>query len=130
MILLDAHIWVWWFSDNPDLPRRAREVLESSGDERLGVSVISCWELGMLVAKNRVRLSMPVETWVSESFCAPRMDLLDLTPPIAIASSHLPGEFHGDPADRIIVATARLHDCPVLTADGKMLDYPHVKTIR
>ena len=130
MILLDTPIWVWWFSGDTDLPRRAREVLAGEADERLGVSVISCWELGMLVSKNRVQLSMPVDTWISESFCAPRVELLDLTPSIAIASSNLPGDFHGDPADRIIVATARLHDCLVLTADSKIQDYPHVKTIR
>jgi PIN domain nuclease of toxin-antitoxin system len=131
MIVLDTHTWIWLVNDDPLLTRRMRDVIDAArkGSERLGVSVISCWEIGMLVAKNRIRLSVNVDTWISDSLSLPEMELLDLTPPVAVAASRLPGDFHGDPADRILVATARAFDCPLMTAYGKILSYPHVKSI-
>jgi PIN domain nuclease of toxin-antitoxin system len=95
----------------------------------LGVSVISCWEVCKLVELNRLVLRQPVADWINQALAYPGIRLLYLTPRIAIESTQLPGTFHRDPADQIIVATARVRGCSVLTADGKILGYPHIKTL-
>ncbi len=77
----------------------------------------------MLVAKNRLTVTKPLYQWVKEVLAQPGMNLYPLTPEIAIESSFLPGSFHGDPADRIIVATARIADLTLLTRDSKIINY-------
>jgi PIN domain nuclease of toxin-antitoxin system len=129
VILLDTHVWVWWVHEDPRLPSRAKQALQEHEDEGLGVSVISCWEIANLVERNRIRLSVSLAEWIKEALQYPGIRLLDLTPDIAIESTQLPGEFHRDPADRILVATARLHGCPLMTADEPILRYPHVKVL-
>lgn len=88
--------------------------------------MISCWEIAKLVEYERLTLPLPILEWFDSALSYPGVHLLDLTPEIAAESAALPGEFHRDPADQIIVATARIHDCPVLTADRKIRDYIHV----
>jgi PIN domain nuclease of toxin-antitoxin system len=129
VILLDTHIWIWWVHGDDRLSQRHRTVLEQHESQALGVSVISCWEVAKLVEYGRLVLPLPVEEWFDQALSYPGTRLLDLTPRIAAESSALPGEFHRDPADQIIVATARVHCCPVLTADRKILDYPNVETL-
>jgi PIN domain nuclease of toxin-antitoxin system len=126
VILLDTHIWLWWVHGDDRLRGRPLEILQQSEAAGLGVSVISCWEIAKLVECGRLDLSRPVRNWFDASLSYPGIQLLDLTPEIAAESAALPGEFHRDPADQMIVATARVHDCPVLTLDRKILDYPHV----
>ncbi len=87
------------------------------------VSIISVWELGMLEAKGRVQLHMPCEQWVTEALATPGLSLAPLTPEVAIDSTRLPGLLHGDPADRILVATARRMRATLLTRDQKLLEY-------
>ena len=94
-----------------------------------GVSVISCWEVAKLVEVGRLELSVPVTQWIERALALPGIQLLPLTPEIAIASSQLPGEFHRDPADQLIVATARIHDIPILTVDRRILAYKHVRML-
>jgi PIN domain nuclease of toxin-antitoxin system len=72
---------------------------------------------------------MPHAEWSSRALAHSGVRLLELSPEIAAESTELPGDFHKDPADQIIVATARLHGCPLLTSDRKILDYPHVQTL-
>ena len=127
MILLDTHIWFWWAQDEERLSEVQRRTLEANELTGLGVSVISCWEIAMLVAKGRLELSDPVDQWVRQALRYPGVRQLRLTPAIAVTSAQLPGEFHPDPADRIIVATARAHDVSLLTNDGRIRAYPHVK---
>jgi len=79
------------------------------------------------VELKRLTLPIPVLDWFEDALSYPGVRLLDLTPEIAADSTTLPGEFHRDPADQIIVATARIHDCPVLSTDRKILDYPQVR---
>lgn len=67
--------------------------------------------------------------WITGALAAPGIVLVDLTPQIAVASTTLPGPFHKDPADQLIVATARVHDIPLLTVDGRILEYPHVRRV-
>jgi len=81
-----------------------------------------------LVERNRLILSIPVEQWLDQALTYPGVCLLDLTPKVCVESTQLPGEFHRDPADQIIVATARIYDYPLVTMDSKILNYAHVQT--
>lgn len=83
----------------------------------------------MLVAKRRIQLDRPVEQWVDIALALPKIQLAALDPAIAVRSTKLPGEFHADPADRIIVATALEHAAPILTPDERIRSYPHVQSI-
>lgn len=132
MIVLDTHVWLWWVFRSASLPTAIRRYIENHETKSgsLGVSVFSCWEVAKLVEVHRVELPDPIDVWMPRALAYPGVRLLDLTPDIAIESTRLPGAFHKDPADRIIVATARLHDCPLATADTRILTYPHVKLVR
>ena len=129
MILLDTHIWIWWVHDDARLPKNYRAELESREAQGLGVSVISYWEIAKLVEYNRLVLPVPVEQWLQQALSYPGIQLLDLTPRIAVESTQLPAPFHRDPADQIIVATARVHRCPLMTVDSKILDYAGVTNV-
>ena len=129
MILLDTHIWIWWVHDDARLPANYRAELEAREAEGLGVSVISCWEIAKLVEYNRLVLPVPVEQWLQQALSYPGIQLLDLTPRIAVESTQLPAPFHRDPADQIIVATARVHRCALMTVDRKILDYADVENV-
>ena len=124
-ILLDTHYWIWLQSGaEEEFTRTMRKAVESAAAAgNLLLSVISVWELGMLEAKQRVRLHSPCEQWVREALATPGLSLVPLTPEIALDSSRLPGPFHGDPADRIIVATARTMGARLLTRDRKLTEY-------
>jgi len=128
VILLDTHIWVWWVDGNSQLTPSQLKHVEDHETTGLGVSVISCWEVAKLVELNRLVLRCPVAEWIDQALAYPGIRLLYLTPRIAIKSTQLPGDFHRDPADQMIVATARTRGCPLLTADARILRYPHVKT--
>jgi PIN domain nuclease of toxin-antitoxin system len=95
----------------------------------MGVSIISCWEVAKLVEYNRLGLPSPVEDWIEKALQYPGIRLLNLTPRIVVGATQLPGNFHRDPADQLIVATARLHEIPLVTADRKILDYDGVRSI-
>ena len=129
MIVLDTHIWVWWASESAELTAGQRQALQAHIGAGLGVSIISCWEVAKLVERGRLQLTLPVERWLERALALPGVRLLELTPRIVVESTQLPGEFHRDPADQLIVATARIYDVPLLTADGKVLAYPHVQTV-
>ena len=129
MIVLDTHIWVWWVDGNVRLTIRQRELIEQYASEGLGVNVISCWEVAKLVELGRLALACPVQEWIVQALAYPHVQLLNLTPEIAIASTQLPGTFHRDPADQLIVAPARVYDCPLLTADERILNYSSVRTL-
>jgi PIN domain nuclease of toxin-antitoxin system len=127
MILLDTHIWIWWVSESPGLSSDLRVYLETHTNEGLGVSVISCWEVAKLVERGRLELSVAVGEWIDRACSYPGVELLGLTAEIAVLSTQLPGEFHRDPADQMIVATARMYDLPLVTVDTRIRKYPHVK---
>ena len=126
MILLDTHIWVWLVSGAKELRPRLRQLIDENTADGLGVSVISCWEVAKLVEKGRLALDQPVSDWISAALNYPLVSLLSLTPEIAVESTTLPGEIHGDPADQIIAATARVLGLRLVTADKKLASYPHV----
>ena len=129
MIVLDTHIWVWWVHGDERLTRTQTEVIEVNEADVIGVSAISCWEIAKLVERGRLELSCSLEEWFEDALSYPGIHLLELTPEIAIESTQLPGEFHRDPADQMIVATARVYGCPLVTSDGRLLEYSHVETI-
>lgn len=123
-LVLDTHIWVWLMEGAPDLTPGLRKRVEACARQgELLVSAISAWEVGMLEAKGRIAFDQECVAWVKDAFSAPGIRLAPLEPDIAVASTRLPGDFHGDPADRIIVATARAHACPLVTADAAIIAY-------
>lgn len=126
MIVLDTHIWVWWVHGDSQLTLDQREALETHEPTGLGVSAISCWEVAKLVEYKRLILPCATLEWLKQALSYPGIQLLNLTPQIVVESTELPGEFHKDPADQIIVATARVYEVPLLTSDGKIREYPHV----
>lgn len=129
MILLDTHAWVWWVHGDPRLSEDQRKMLDARAVEGIGVSIISCWEVAKLVEYGRLKLPQDVAEWVGVALAYPGVRLVELTPGIAVESTRLPQPFHKDPADQIIVATARVRDYPVVTADEKILKYNHVRTV-
>lgn len=130
MIVIDTHIWIWWVHDDEKLTRTQRDAISANETDVIGVSAISCWEIAKLVEYGRLKLPTDVTEWFNQALNYPGVQLLALTPEIAIESTQLPGEFHRDPADQMIVATARVYDCPLVTSDEKILNYEHVTTIQ
>lgn len=129
MILLDTHIWIWWVSQQPQLTPPLHQIIQLQQGNGLGVSIISCWEVAKLVENRKLHLSLPVADWLQQALAYPGIQLLPLTLSIIVDSTQLPGNFHRDPADQLIVATARIHNVSLLTVDTKILSYPHVQTV-
>lgn len=116
MILLDTHAWIWWAAETPRrLSARARRAIAESPS--VGVSAISAWEVAMLVAKGRLELDRDVLVWIRQALSLPRVTLVPLTPEIAVRSTRLGDGFPGDPADRILVGTARELGAQLVTKD-------------
>jgi PIN domain nuclease of toxin-antitoxin system len=126
VILLDTHEWVWWVNGDPVLGAAADFLIanESAG---LGVSIISCWEVAKKVEVGKLVLDRSLDAWMEGALAYPGVQLVELTPAIVIESTRLPGPFHRDPADQMIVATARILGIPLLTHDTKLVAYPHVE---
>lgn len=125
MILLDTHVWIWWVHDDP-MPRDLKELLEET-HEALAVSAISCWEIAKLIELGRLDLPRDVGEWLELALEPSDVSLIPLTPEIAVESTQLPGDFHRDPADQIIVATSLVHGFSLATCDEKIRDYPCVR---
>lgn len=132
LLLLDTHIWVWFMMGDSRLQGgRGREAIDRAVQkDKIRVSVISAWEVGMLESKGRIELPMDCLSWVGEALSKPGTSLAPITPEIAVAASRLPGEFHGDPADRLIVATARALGATLITEDRKILAYGKQKFLK
>jgi PIN domain nuclease of toxin-antitoxin system len=127
VIVLDTHIWVWLTSQPDCISRHHRQILQASEAHSLGVSVISCWEVAKLVEYGRLELGCPVFDWIEEALAAPGIVLIPLSPRIVVESTALPAPFHRDPADQLLVATARILGCPLMSDDAKIAAYPHVQ---
>lgn len=128
MILLDTHIWIWWVDGGSELPPEYAAIIESEAANGLGVAAISCWEVAKLVQLGRLSLNISVDRWLAQAI-QPPIVLLPLSPEIAVGSTQLPEPFHRDPADQLIVATARYYDCPLVTMDRLIRNYPHVRLV-
>ncbi len=127
MIVLDTHVWIWWVSDPRLLSLGARKLLQRSIKEQSVHISISAWKVAMLVDRGYLQLTMSVEDWVEESEAWSFFDFVAVTNSIALKSVRLPEPFHGDPADRIIVATAIAMGATLVIKDRKLLGYPHVR---
>jgi len=129
MILLDTHVWVWWVHGDARLSRAQASAIAEAETDEIGVSIISCWEVAKLVEYGRLDLDDEVGHWITLALSYPGVSLLPLTPDIVVESTRLPGEFHRDPADQMIIATARRHQIPLVTSDEKLIRYAHVRTL-
>ena len=122
--LLDTHVWVWLIEGSPRLNSAAvKELDHLQRSGRLYASVISAWEIGLLNSLGRLSLSVDVGAWLRASVEPDRIQLQPLALAAAVEANELPGDIHRDPADRIIVATARVHGFMLLTRDEILLDY-------
>ncbi len=130
MIVVDTHIWIWWVHGEAHLTRPQIDAMTAHETSVIGVSAISCWEIAKLVEYGRLELPCSLREWFDQALSYPGIQLLPLTPEIAIESTQLPENFHRDPADQMIVATARVYSCPLVTSDEKILNYSYVETIR
>ena len=116
--LLDTHAWIWWIEQDPRLGARAIEILDRlPRDSRPYLCDISLWEVATLVERGRLGLDVSLEDWLEAAAHPRSVRVLPITPAIARATAALPDSFHRDPADRLIVATSRVHKIPVLTHD-------------
>jgi PIN domain nuclease of toxin-antitoxin system len=117
--LIDTHVWIWWMDGNPRLPRSVVKTLDETAERPL-LSVASLWELSLLVERSELTLLPDAKKWL-ESACHPRtIRLAQLTPDVAFELLELPRKFQRDPADRMIVATARALKVPLLTYDRQI----------
>ncbi len=124
-LLIDTHVWVWLLQARDDrVPISAeRQLKAASQDGRLVVSVMSVWEIAMLVTKGRLTVPVALDDWINNALRAPGLRLLELTPAIAVESTRLPGGAPKDPADRILLASARELGATFATADREILAY-------
>ena len=131
MILLDTHAWVWWMSDPSRLPEVAQRAIQDSLDAgaAVHVSVISTWEVAMLVARGRLELTMGLDGWIGLAESAPEIAFVAVDNRIALRAVRLEGFAHRDPADRLIVATALEVGATLVTADARLRAYEPLSTI-
>jgi PIN domain nuclease of toxin-antitoxin system len=130
VILLDTHAWIWWVNDPGELSRPAREAVEeAAGAGEVYVSSISVWEMAMLVAKGRLKLSVDVEDWLAGCESLPFLRFVPVDHLLALKSVRLAAFDNDDPADRIIVATAIALGKTLVTRDLRMRRYRPVKTV-
>ena len=139
MIILDTHIWVWWVEQLAQLrPSQIAAILTQENDDAgvIGICATTLWEIAMLVQRGRIQLGADLADWFENALAYPRLHIIGLTPAIAVQSTRLPGnsqlprdEQIRDPSDQIIVATAMVNNCPLVTSDGKIVAYINVQTI-
>ena len=118
MVLLDTHFWIWWVTGQDTLTAAERRALGTAAESgQLALSAISLWEAQLLHARGRLHLEMPFEAWLVQAAAADVVQVIPLDVTVILALNKLPESFHGDPADRIIVAAARARDLPLATKD-------------
>jgi PIN domain nuclease of toxin-antitoxin system len=128
VVVLDTHAWLWWVDSPERLSAPARLAIEEAAS--VGVAAISCWELAMLVVRDRIALTRDVRTWIRRALAQPGVVALELGPAIAVDAALLAHEgFHGDPADRLLYATARSQGAPLVTRDRRLREFDPRGTI-
>ena len=128
-VLLDTCAVIWLMNGEP-MNGESREAIRRAQSAGVYVSPITAWEIGILVAKGRLQLTLSPETWFDELLRLPGMRLAELSPKILLDSSGLPGLPPRDPADRIIAATARLFGYSIVTRDSGMAEYGEAGHLR
>ncbi len=130
MILLDTHTWLWWVQEPSRLSALALDIITTEEQQNgLLISAISVWEIAVKVSLGKLTLSVPLKQWYEQARQYPGVVIEPLDPLDAIASTELPGEFHKDPADRILIAIARRRGLSILSKDEKIVAYPHVESV-
>jgi PIN domain nuclease of toxin-antitoxin system len=120
LLVLDTHVWVWWLTRRDRVGRAALRALEKAA--RIGIPAISPWEVAMKCEAGKLQFDRPHELWIEQALAEDqRLELLPLTPRIAVLAAKLSWP-HGDPADRMIVATAHAHQAVLATADERIHD--------
>ena len=128
--LLDTHILLWWHGDRGRLSPEQRDVIAAAGpDSPLEVSDISLWEVATLYSLGRIRLTIPLREWLDKAVAAPLVRRHGISPAVAAELASLPDSFHRDPADRILVATARVLGATLLTRDRRIAEAELVDTL-
>lgn len=124
-LLLDTHIWLWYAEGVAGRlsPAILAAIDRARIEHRLHVNAVGVWEVGMLCAKGKISLSAPVHEWVRRTMSMPGIRLQALDAETALESTQLPGSPHGDPADRFLIAAARVHGLCLVTADKKICAY-------
>jgi len=129
-LLMDTHAWVWWVTGSGKLSSRGKAAIrKASSQGELLLSAISVWEVAKLAEKGRLRFDRDTGSWIEKALEIPGLTLVPLTPTIACRACALPPSFHDDPADQIIVATARTEGATLLTVDDRIRRYPHCQTV-
>ena len=131
MILLDTHVLIWWTSIPEKLSKSAQSAIEGQikSKKQILVSAISIWEIYLLVKKDRLKLALDIESWRKKLEELPELQFVPVDNTIAAKSVILPDPLHADPADRMIVATAREYGATLITSDKQLLNYPHVRSL-
>jgi PIN domain nuclease of toxin-antitoxin system len=119
-VLVDTHALLWWQAGGESVSSTAARRIERA--DIIYLSPITCWEIAMLVRKGRIALDRPVSAWINDLLATTPAAMADLTPAIAVAAGQL-NEFRGDPADRIIYATAATRQLPLITKDHRLRDF-------
>jgi PIN domain nuclease of toxin-antitoxin system len=125
--VVDTHAWIWWVSEPARLGRTARRMLESA--RRVGVPAICCLEVAVLCARRRITLDRPPLEWMNEALKMPGLELMALSPAVAVTAASLPAGFPGDPADRLIVATTLIERATLVTRDARIQKSSLVPTV-
>ncbi len=129
MYLLDTNVWLWMVEEPSHIPARMQDIVNNADNYPFCLSAISVWEVAKKVSLGKLRLSVPIQDWIDKATNDTYIHILPLSIQVSVESTQLPGEFHKDPADQIIVATARHHNLIILTADRLIQSYPYVKTV-
>ena len=125
IVVLDTHIWVWWLNDRFSyLSVQQIDCIEQS--ERVGVSVISCFEIAQLVKRERLVLPLAVEEWLQEALMPAGIELLPLSPEILCRAVNLT-DIHKDPFDRMIIATVLNYQGKLMSVDSHFINYPELQ---
>lgn len=123
-VLLDTHIWLWLAAGTKPISATARQAIALAASAgNLRIAAISIWEIAMLVSHNRIVLGRPTSEWIDQALLAPGLALEPLSPGIAVESCQLPANFRSDPADHMIIATARVTGAALMTRDRRILAY-------
>ena len=128
--ILDTHSWMWWVDENAKLSKKAKAAIDKAiVQDDLWLSLISVWEVAKKVEKKQLVLDRPLAQWLDVATSMRGLHIWELTRTILVDACQLPESFHGDPADQMIVATARHYGAMLVTKDQRIRDYPHVRSI-
>jgi PIN domain nuclease of toxin-antitoxin system len=131
LLLLDTHIWLWVISATGQLsPAVSTQINDTAQTGRLRLSTMSLWEIGLLASRSRIELGQAAMSWIVEAEARSRIVFEPLSPEIAVEAGELPGGFRSDPADQIIVATARVTGATLATRDRRILAYAEAGHLR